>query len=434
MFWKFLNKSAAKPTSSQPEKKLAGTEIKLPLSFLHKLIPVGELASEELQSLPITVRHFSPGEIIFNRGDSADYLIYLNSGVVFLEAANGSGYSVEDSVFKACYPLSSLGGHSFTAIAKSPASIVYLPASAMQRSSSSALINNPLINPKDVPVELRNSDLFSGFCDAYRKDNLHVPSLPDVALRLRRALQKDDISIADATKIINLDPVIASKLIQVANSPLYRTANPLSNSHDAINRLGLKTTQNLVTSISLHNLFRSSNKNLNNHIQQLWKQSIQVASLSHTLAALTHKIDADEALLAGLIHNIGALPIITYAESLNSNQYNEQQLNDTIATLQGLVGVHILNKWHFPDSLLKIPSETGYWYHDETPTLQLSDIVLLARFHSQLGQAQAQKLPPLNTLPAFAKLGDCALTPDMSLQILQDAKQQIAEALNFFRT
>jgi hypothetical protein len=65
--------------------------------------------------------------------------------------------------------------------------------------------------------------------------------------------------------------------------------------------------------------------------------------------------------------------------------------------------------------------------------LQLSDIVLLARFHSELSDLQRQNLPPINTLPAFQKLGDNTLTPEMSLQTLADAKQQIAETLNFFR-
>jgi HD-like signal output (HDOD) protein len=93
-----------------------------------------------------------------------------------------------------------------------------------------------------------------------------------------------------------------------------------------------------------------------------------------------------------------------------------------------------LKKWLFPDNLLQIPSHSGNWYQDEAPELQLNDIVLLARFHAQLGTANAQKLPPLNTLPAFTKLGERTLTPDMSLQALHEAKQQISEALSFFRT
>jgi HD-like signal output (HDOD) protein len=245
-------------------------------------------------------------------------------------------------------------------------------------------------------------------------------------------LQKD-ISIADAVKIVNLDPVIASKLIQVVNSPLYMTALPISNSHDAINRLGLKITQNLVTSISLSKLFRSTNKALHNKVQQLWKQSIHIASLSYTLASLTHKINPDEALLAGLIQNIGALPIITYAETLKKSPYSEQELDQTLQILQAKVGEFILRKWHFPEILQHIPCKTSHWYFDDHPNLQLNDIVLLARFHAQLGTPQAQNLPPLNTLPAYLKLDKYSLTPDMSLQALHDAKQQIAESLSFFR-
>lgn len=432
MFWKIFKKLANKPEPVNETQN--GSKINLPLVFLQKLIPIGDLPVNDLNTLNVTLRTFNPGDIIFNRGDSDDVLTYLYTGEVFLEAINGNGYSVDATTFKACYPLSTNVEHRFSAIAKSPVGILYLPLAILQRSSTAAFVNNPLINTKDVPEALKNSHFFNGFCDTFRKDKLSVPSLPDVALRLRSALQKD-IGIAEAVKIINLDPVISSKLIQVVNSPYYRTLNSITNSHDAINRLGLKTTQNLVTSISMHNLFRSNNKQLNNRIQQLWKQSIQIASLSYTLASFNKKINADEALLAGLIHNIGVLPILTYAESLGENPYTQQELDQTIAALQGLVGEFILKKWNFPESLQQIPTQTRNWYHDDNPELQLSDIVLLARFHSQLGiGAQMQKLPPLNTLPAFLKLGDSPLTPDMSLQALHDAQQQIANALSFFRT
>jgi HD-like signal output (HDOD) protein len=430
MFWKFLKKFTNKP--SQPETRQNGFNTSLPVAFLQKLIPIGELPADELETLEARVSHFNPGEIIFNRGDLAESLTYLYSGEVYLEAVNGSGYGVDASTFKACYPLSTNAVHHFSAIAKSPASIIYLPLSLLRRSSASAFGYRALINPDEVPAELKNSRLFNGVCEAFRNDELHVPALPDVVLRLRRALQKE-ISIGEAVKIINLDPVISSKLIQVVNSPVYRTFDPITNSYDAVFRLGLKTTQNLVTTISMYNLFHSRNKKLNERVQQIWKQSIQVASLSYTLAWLGNHFNADEALLAGLTHNIGALPIITHAEHLGSGHYTDEELDQTIAVLQGFLGGAILKKWHFPERLHDIPLQSGNWYHDESPELQLNDIVLLARFHSQLGKSPMQSLPPLNTLPAFLKLGDSALTPTMSLQALHDAKQQVSEAVSFFR-
>jgi HD-like signal output (HDOD) protein len=431
MLWNFFKKSTEKQETSKVAEN--ASQIKLPLDYMQKIIPIGELPIEELQTLKPTILSFNPGEIIFNRGDKADELSYLYSGEVYLEAVNGSGYSVADSTFKAYYPLSTHTEHRFSAIAKTPVKVIYFPLSTLKRGSVAAYVNDPLISLKAVPGTIKYCDLFTGFSKAFRKDELRVPSLPDIALRLRSALQKE-VSFSDVVKLINLDPVISSKLIQVVNSPVYRTADIITNSHDAIYRLGLKTTQNLVTTISLYNLFRSDNKRLNQYIHQVWKQSIHVASLSYALASFSPKINADEALLAGLIHNIGALAIITYAESLGDANYTEQELDLTITTLQGAVGVYILKKWNFPESLQHIPKQSANWFYDATPSLQLSDIVLLARFHSQLENVQMQKLPPLNTLPAFLKLGDNSLTPDMSLQVLRDSKHQIAEALNFFKT
>lgn len=431
MFWKLFKSASETPAPASQEPITAPHT--LPLAFLKGLIPIGDLPNTELVTLKIQQRRYSPGQIIFNLGDSADSLIYLCSGHVYLEAANGNGYNIEEGTFKACYPLSSHSEHHFSAIAKTQTEIIYLPLPALQRSSQAAAITNPLVNQQETPPALIDSKLFQGFCAAYQDNELRVPSLPDIAIRLRQALYQD-IGIADAAKIINLDPAIASKLIQVANSPLYRTVNPIARCHDAINRLGLKTTQNLVTSISLHNLFRSQDKRLRIRVQQLWKQSIQIASLSYTLAELSKTINPDEALLAGLTFNIGALPIITYAESLGNDEFSESELDATIDLLQGQVGCFILSKWHFPEHLQTLPNLASHWYYDAAPNLQISDIVLLARYHAQLGTGHKQKLPPLNTLPAFLKLGDNSLTPDMSLKALHDAKQQIAEAISFFRS
>lgn len=436
MLWNLFKKTASR--QSNDSDRVFGHKrqpIQLPFSELSKRIPIGELPAAELSHLPVFCRHFAAGEIVFQRGDIADELIYLHQGEVFLEDDQGNGYQVADSVFKACYPLSGQHIQHFTAIAKTSAQVLYIPITALQRSSRAAEQRNPL-KSENLPTSLTDSLLFRTLNRAYRNDQLQVPSLPDVALRLRRALQQD-IDVSDAARIINLDAQITAKLIEVANSPLYQAAQPIVSSHDAILRLGFKTTQNLVTGISLHHLFRNRNARLNSLTQQLWKQSIHVASLSHTLADLSGTINPDEALLGGLVHNIGALPIIALAESLPSEAYTEQQLLQTLSVLQAQVGQYLLQKWHFPEALQRIPTQTNHWYHDSSATLQLSDIVLLARFHHTLTQPQqAARLPPLPTLPtlpAFRKWGKNHLSPDLSLQILSDAKQQIHEALNLFK-
>ena len=143
MFWKFLKTSTEIPETATTPPHL-DKQI-LPLEFLEKLIPLGELPLDQLRTLRGHISSFTPGQIIFTREKNADELIYLYSGHIFLEAANGSGYCVDQGTFKAYYPLSANTKHQFTAIAKSDTQIAYLPLSALQNYSKNPLVNNPLI-------------------------------------------------------------------------------------------------------------------------------------------------------------------------------------------------------------------------------------------------------------------------------------------------
>ncbi len=430
MFWKKEKKSEDHSNLSIASSHTVKTT-KLPLSFLKRLIPISHLADNELQQLKVTLSQYKPGDIIFKSGEISNSLCYIVKGQCYIETNNGSGYVIDSTSFKAYYPLSNDLKHPYTAIAKSDVKIIHFPHDILQHGYTNS--RNALLNDEDIPEKLRDNLFFKKFCTSYKQDELVIPILPDVALKLRTAVQKD-IGILEAVKIVNLDPVISSKLIRIVNSPLYRTVNPITTCHDAVSRLGLITTRNLITSISMQNLFRSKNKVLNNRIHQSWKQSIRVSSISHTLASLCKNANPDEALLAGLTHNIGSLPIIIFADSLNSEEYSSTDLSLTINTLQGLLGNIILKKWGFPDVLAQVPRQSENWFHSNGEKLDLSDIVLLAKFHSYLGSKQMQNLPPLHTLPAFKKLGDNTLTPDMSLLALHNAKQQISDAISLFGT
>lgn len=430
MFWSRTKKSSDKeqPTADKTDNRKVLSKT-LPLSFLKRLIPVGQLPDTELQQLKITLSHHKPGDIIFNRGETSDSLPYLIKGQCYIETSKGYGNKIDASTLKAFYPLSNDSQHQCTAIAKSDIDIIHFPHKTFQNCYTDP--RNALLNSEDIPAQLHDNLFFKRFCQYYKQGELVIPSLPDVAIKLRAAVQKD-IGINEAVKIINLDPVISSKLIQVVNSPVYRTVNEISTCHDAVTRLGLISTRNLVTSISMQNLFKSKNKDLNNRIHSIWKQSIRVSSISHTLAKLTKKINPDEALLAGLVHNIGAIPIILFADSINSEDYTSKDIELSITALQGLLGNIVLENWSFPESLRQTPRQIENWYHSASEQIDISDVVLLAKFHSYIGSKQMQSLPPIHTLPAFQKLGDHALTPDMSLQTLHDAKQQISEAMSLF--
>ncbi|MGZ8174899.1 MULTISPECIES: HDOD domain-containing protein [Methylobacter] len=438
MLWNIFKKKTPQQTSSndksnfpllRDKKSTSIKNLNIPISFLKRLMPVAQLLTEkEIQQLHITAASFTPGAIVFNRGTEVDSLTYIVKGDIFMEADNGSGLEISAHTFKALYPLSAGKLHYFTAIAGSDVTVIYISKTILQPSQPTTVL---LDNELKISEHLQDNPFFNLFYQHFTQGELKIPTFPDIALKLRKAIQQD-CEIADIVKIVNMDPVISAKLIQVVNSPIYRPVNPISNCLDAINRLGLTTTRNLVTAFSMNNLTQSKKPSTKKLTQYNWLQSIKVSSISYTLAQLTQKVDPDEALLAGLLHNIGALPILTFADSLPEGTYQPTDIDLCISEIHGQIGSIILEKWGFPNNLRQIPLQSTNWFTSTTEDLNLNDIVLLAKYHNILASPGKTELPLIITLPAFQKLEKQPLTPQMSLQILHDAKQQIAETMSFF--
>lgn len=438
MFWNIFKKKAPQKTprtdkSNFPplhsKKPSPAKNISIPVSFLQRLMPVSQLLTEkEILKLHIIAGNFAPGAIIFNRGTEVDSLIYIIKGNIFMEADNGSELEISAQTFKALYPLSAGKLHYFTAIAGADVTVIYLPKTILQQGQHTIA---PLNDELKISEHLKDNPFFNRFYLHFTQGELKTPNFPDIAIKLREAIQQDR-NTTDIVKIINMDPVISAKLIQVVNSPIYRPVNPISNCFDAINRLGLTTTRNLVTAFSMNNLIKSKHPSTKKLIQNAWLQSIKISSISHTLAQLTGKVDTDEALLAGLLHNIGVLPILTFADSLPECAYQSADIDLCIKEIHGQIGSIILEKWEFPDNLKQIPLQSSDWLTSTTEDLNLNDIVLLAKYHNILYSPGKAELPLIITLPAFQKLENQPLTPEMSLQVLHDAKQQIEQTMSFF--
>ena len=396
---------------------------------LRNLTPIGQLSPEVFHEVAekIRVRSIPAGTQLFKVDQTDDHTVFLLNGTVDLLSSGHGLDTVVSGSTMAEMPLAPLQPRRVTAKTRTEVQVAQISSSLLQMliqppSSGDYEVNE--VGEDDDGIEAK---LLCDIFEDYVADKLDVPTLPDIALRIREAVDHPDASVPAVLSIVSSDPSIAARLVQVANSPAYRGMSPVDNCRDAIVRLGLGTTKELVSSIALKSLFRSSSSLLKNRMQELWRHSTYVAAISTLLAKKTPGINPDRALLAGLVHDIGSLSVIMRATHYSELLSNAAQLDLAIAKLRSQVGAMILRKWEFPDDMVTTVMEVEDWNRNPDSTADCCDVVMVAKILSYIGTPKAMTIPPLTKVPATEKLALGGLEPQACLKLIDEAGEAIRD-------
>jgi len=190
---------------------------------------------------------------------------------------------------------------------------------------------------------------------ALKNDQLTLPSLPEVALKVRDVAERDDATIANLTDVIAQDAALSARIIRVVNSPLLRAPQEVKDLPMAVSRLGMNYTSNLAIGLAMAQMFQATSDMIEQRMRALWQMTGQISSWATVLAGHSKLLAPDEAMLAGLIHRLGALPILAYAEERDDLIQDNISLGRVIDRLHGPLGSAILEKWEFPKKLAEVP-------------------------------------------------------------------------------
>ena len=262
--------------------------------------------------------------------------------------------------------------------------------------------------------------------DQIKQDTLILPSLPEVCLRVRDVAEDIESSIPQLADIISQDAALAARIIKVANSPLVRTPSEVTDLVTAVNRLGINFTSNLAMGLAMEQLFQATSDVVDRRMRSIWQQSSEVASICHVLASHYTKLHPDQAMLAGLIHKIGALPILTYAEDNNALLNDGFALDKLIDKLHPLIGSHILKAWRFPKELLNVPGQY-LKFEREIPKVDYADLVTVAVLQTHANTEHPYAKLDWSTIHAFERVG---LSPDMDMADAIDIEDDISGLLS----
>jgi HD-like signal output (HDOD) protein len=373
------------------------------------------------------LKEYAADDVVMEIGNHDKLEYFLIEGTIALESFDGRFKEVSAGTESARTAIALLQPRKYTIKTKTPCVFVLI-----QQVTVNTLLEEL---PKDKSTEFCVSDLHSGheitdiaqnFEADLQSNNLTIPSFPDVALRIKQLLDDPNVTVKDVADVLNNDPAITVKLLKTCNSPLYRTANEITSNRDAIVRLGFNTTRQLITIFALKEIFKSKNKLLQQKMGELWAHSSEVASISYILASKTPGMNPEQAMLAGLMQDIGAIPILNYIENYPDFMKLDYKVDAIINSSKSRIGAKILEHWGFSADLMEVAKNSDNWSfqspHDKPSYV---DITIVANIHSFIGKKTHPKYPPFDQIPAFKKIGKNGLTPEESQDVLHEAQHQL---------
>ena len=182
---------------------------------------------------------------------------------------------------------------------------------------------------------------------------LELPSLPEVALKVRRALADENVSVSEIARLLGTDPALAARTLRIANSAMfYRGSRPITSLNGAVSQLGHKMVRNVALSFAAQQAFIGyGNRALRDLVGTVWRHSVHVAVVSHMLARVRTKLNADEAFLAGLLHSVGKLYILMRAKDHVEVLVNDAGFQSALSAWHPRVGRAVIEAWELSDEL-----------------------------------------------------------------------------------
>ncbi|MHB1116788.1 HDOD domain-containing protein [Sideroxydans sp.] len=213
---------------------------------------------------------------------------------------------------------------------------------------------------------------------AIENDEIRLPAMPDLALKIQNMLDDMNVSTQQIVAIVATDPVLSSQIIKTANSALYAGKPQVDTLMAAVSRIGYKMLRNIIITFSMNKMSNATHPAVKKHIADFWAHSKEVAAISYVLSKNHRHLNPDQAMMAGLIHDIGTLPLCLHAEKMVSN-LDEAILDSLSRRFRAIIGNRLLLDWSFPTEITEVVLiHEDLHYDPESSTISYADVVTVA--------------------------------------------------------
>lgn len=240
-------------------------------------------------------------------------------------------------------------------------------------------LDNPNIDKQGAALDRQRFKMLEDIARDLNDDTV-FPTSFDTVMRLRKALQDPEIGLDKLALLITLDPLVSARLIALANSVAYNPAgNKIRDLQRAIERLGMQVVRSTSLAIAMKQLILArSVVDFQEQAERLWSHSLRSASAAYVVAKRLTRISPDEALLAGMVHDIGAFYMIYRASLYEELLLRPETTKYLILRWHESIGHSLIIALGLSPELADAMADHDQPRPIPTPPKNLTDVVFLA--------------------------------------------------------
>jgi HD-like signal output (HDOD) protein len=209
---------------------------------------------------------------------------------------------------------------------------------------------------------------------------VELPSVPDIVIKLQKTLSDENVTNETVVMVVGSEPMLAGKLMNMANSAaLNSSGRKIADLRQAVARVGFNIVRSAALAFAVEQLRRSPEfAHLEGPLDVLWKNSVQIAALSHVIARRFTSLNGDTALLAGLMHNVGRIYILTRASKYPTLVADPLTYNSIVRDWHTNVAKALLENWRVAEEIVEAVAGHEDLDREQRGPVTLTDVLSLA--------------------------------------------------------
>ncbi len=251
---------------------------------------------------------------------------------------------------------------------------------------------------------------------------VELPSFPDAVMRVQQVLSDENITSERIMRVVSSDAGLAARVLTMANSTLlHRGGAPVTDLKIAITRVGHDSIRAAALSYATAQVRHAAElAHIRSDLERFWQEGLRVAALSHAMARESGVLRPDEALLAGLLHNIGKVYIVARTpRDAGRIRIDEAVLRDWHPG----IGQALIENWKLPEQIAVAVGGQLERDRCHSGDADLRDLLIVAVLLAEQMASNAADDAALAQVPAAAALG---LTDSAMVRIMLESQTEMA--------